>query len=205
MAPMKDRRNGHGASFEAPSSTMAAQLINDLSTTAPRRRAGPNDLATLMTEVSSLENNADTVLDAGARLGHKHKLIYVFTCAVLDRLSSNDPFMNIPQLVSQGSEALDIFILTLKETPEVLDFIDDLESPLPGRGQSALWIWLFPRILTLLGRPQLDELVEKIKDFFYACFQVVARSPRLWKLSSAFFFYLKECITGKYLQICVLT
>jgi serine/threonine-protein kinase ATR len=201
--PAKHRLNGQtnvvAGAHEAPPSTMAAQLISNLSTTGePSRPVEKDDLKRLMKEVSELENSAFQSDDILVKLDHKHKLIYVFARAVLERLSVDDPFMNHEQLVSQALEALDIFMLAIKELPGVLDYVLPAGATLQNRGQEPLWTWLFPRVLTLLGRRQCGNLTEKIKDFFYVSFQAVARSPRHWNLNSFFFNYLKECVTSTY-------
>lgn len=184
--------NGNG--FDLPPSTMAAQLINNLSTpNKPSRHAEQEDLKTLMDEVSNQEASIADFSNAEANLEHKHKLIYVFGRAVLERLAADDPFLDFQKIVPQASDALDIFMSTIKEMPDVLAYCVAPESALLSRGQEPLWFWLFPRALALLGRRQCDALTEKIKDFFYECFQVVARVPKLWTLSSFFFSYLKEC------------
>lgn len=192
--------------FEAPPSTMAAQLISNLAnpsngnpTNRPStsRELKQDELKRLMIEVSELENSAHELTDPHVKLEHKHKLICVFARAVLERLDNDDPFMNLPQLMSQASDALDIFISTISEVPSVLEYTLSPDTPLQTRGPEPLWVWLFPRVLTLLGRRGCDALTEKIKDFFYICFQVVSRSPKLWKLNFLFFSYLRDCASGK--------
>jgi serine/threonine-protein kinase ATR len=191
--------NGVPAAFEAPPSTMAAQLINNLSTTnQPSRQVEQDDLQRLMTEVSDLENNVNKTDDVAVKLEHNHKLIYVFARAVLERLTKDDPFMNVQQLVSQASDALDVFMGAIKEIAGVLDYVLPVGVTLQGRGEEPLWLWLFPRVLTLLGRRQCEALTEKIKDFFYVSFQAVARSPKLWNLTSLFFNYLRDCVSSKW-------
>jgi serine/threonine-protein kinase ATR len=199
---MTDNHGTNGyeiGAFDPPPSTMAAQLINNLSTTSrPSRQVEQDDLQRLMTEVAELENNAAELSNIDVKLEHKHKLIYVFARAVLERLSNDDPFMNAQQLASQASEALDIFMSAIKELPGVLNFTLKPGESLQGRGVEPLWMWLFPRVLPLLGRRECETLTEKIKDFFYVSFQAVARSPKLWNLSSHFFSYFKECVTSTY-------
>lgn len=192
--------NGHMntdmGGFEPPPSTMAAALINNISTTnKPSRENEQDDLKRFMTEVSDLENSATELVDVNIKLEHKHKLTYVFARAVLERLSHDDPFLNTQQLVSQASEALDIFTSTMREIPAVLGYILKPDESLQARGQEPLWMWLFPRVLTLLGRRECYDLTEKIKNFFSASFQAVAQSPKIWYLNSSFFSYLKECIS----------
>lgn len=178
---------------------MAAQLINNLSTAnKPTRQVEQDDLQRLMSEVSNLENSAVGSTTVVERLEHKHKLIYVFARAVLERLTREDPFMKIEQVILQASEALDIYTSTIQETPTVLAYTLPSNSTLQGRGQEPLWQWLFPRILALAGRRSFEPLTEKIRDFFHACFQAVSRSPKLWNLSSELFCYLKACSTSRF-------
>jgi serine/threonine-protein kinase ATR len=196
---LNGQANGGMGAHEAPPSTMAVQLISNLSTTdEPSRPAEQDDLKRLMREVSDLEISVIQSDDIAVKLEHKNKLIYVFARAVLEKLGIDDPFMNYEPLIVQASDALDIFILAIRELPGVLDYVLPAETTLQSRGQEPLWVWLFPRVLTLLGRRQCEKLTEKIKYFFFISFQVVGRSPQHWNLNSFFFTYLKECITSKY-------
>jgi serine/threonine-protein kinase ATR len=195
------RSNGlanEGGDFDPPPSTMAAQLINNLSAASKPRQSEQDELKALMAEVSNAENSGVEFATLEAKLDYKHKLIYVFSRTVLERLTGDDPFLDFQKLAGQAYEALDVFISIIKETPGVLAYVLSPDSTLQGRGQEPLWIWLFPRILALLGRLHCDTLTEKIKDFFYVSFQAVARSPKLWNLTSFFFRYLKECATSTY-------
>jgi serine/threonine-protein kinase ATR len=185
--------------FDLPPSTMAAHLINNLSTSdKPARPTEQDELKALMAEVSKTENNGVELKTAEEKLEHKHKLIYVFSRTVLERLAGDDPFMDVQKVAGQAYEALEVFISIIKESADVLAYSSAPKSTLTGRGQEPLWVWLFPRILTLLARRNCETLTEKIKDFFYVSFQAVARSPKLWSLTSIFFSYLKECATSKY-------
>jgi serine/threonine-protein kinase ATR len=175
---------------------MAAQLIDNLSATDKPRQSDQDDLKALMAEVSNAENSGVDFSSLGAKLEHKHKLIYVFTRTVLEKLAVDDPFIDAQRVAAQAYEALDVFITLVKEIPEVLAYVLGPNSTFKCRGQEPLWIWLFPRILALLGRRHCEKLTEKIKDFFYISFQAVARSPKLWNLASFFFRYLKECATS---------
>lgn len=193
--------NSPESGFDLPSSTMAAQLINNLSTASKAsREVEQEDLKKLMDDISNQEASVIEFLNEKARLEYKHKFIYVFARAVLERLAGDDPFLDVQKIIPQASDALDIFMSTIKEIPNVLNYCVGSKSTLPSRGQEPLWFWLFPRVLALLGRRQCDALTEKIKDFFYVCFQVVARSPKLWSLSSFFFCYFRECATSTYLN-----
>lgn len=189
--------NGASASFDAPPSTMAAQLINNLSTTnQPSRSAEQDELKRLFNEVSALENDLDNIHDLDAKLEHKHKLLYAFGHGLLEKLASSDPFVDNQLFLPFAPEAIDVFTQTIKEFPALLDYTLPPGIYLRGRGQEPLWIWLFPRILALFGRPQFKCLIEKIKHFFCVSFQVVSRLPKLWNLNALFFSYLKECVAS---------
>jgi serine/threonine-protein kinase ATR len=197
-ARLNDPENVVSGAYNAPPSTMAAQLISNLSTTnEPLRPAKQDDLKRLMAEV--LEHDANETDDIDLKLSHKHKLIYVFALAVLERLSAEDPFMNQAHLVGQASDALDIFTVAVRELPGVLDYVLPAGATLQNRGQEPLWTWLFPRVLTLLGRRHCENLTEKIKDFFYVSFQAAGKSPKHWNLTSCIFTYLRECVTSMFL------
>lgn len=197
----QSQANAHGPTnaVDRPPSTMAAQLINNLSTpNKPSRHAEQEDLKKIMDEVSIQEASIAEFSSDEARLEHKHKLIYVFARAVLERLTGDDPFLNVETVIPQASDALDIFMSTINEMPDVLRYCVELDSPLLTRGREPLWFWLFPRVLALLERRLCEALTEKIKDFFYVCFQAASRSPNLWTLSSFFFCYFKECAASMY-------
>jgi serine/threonine-protein kinase ATR len=177
---------------EVPPSTMAAQLINNLSSTSkPSRQGGSDDLKALL-ELSRMANEAEELSTLESKVEHNHMLIYVFARLVLEPLLSDDPFMDVQNIVSQAADALDAFISAVKETPAVLSCIPRPGS-LQSRSEEPLWLWLFPRLLALLGRKRCDSLTEKIKDLFFVSFQAVSRFPTLWNLASRFFCYLKEC------------
>ena len=183
--------------FDLPPSTMAAQLINNLSQpTKVSRQSEQEDLKKLMDEVSNQEATIAEFPTAEAKLEHKHKVIYVFARAVLERLAGDDPFIDVQKIVPQALDALEIFISTITEMPEVLVYHAAPGFELSSRGQEPLWFWLFPRVLAVLGRRKCETLMEKIKLFFSVCFRAVARSPTLWNQSSFFYCYLKECTTS---------
>ncbi|KAF8859864.1 protein kinase-like protein rad3 [Acephala macrosclerotiorum] len=187
--------NGASASFDAPPSTIAAQLISNLSTTnQPSRSVEQDELKRLFNEVSALENDLGNIHDLDAKLEHKHKLLYAFGHGLLEKLSSSDPFVDNELFLPFAPEAIDVFIQTIKDFPALLDYTLPPGTHLRGRGQEPLWIWLFPRILALFGRPPFKCLTEKTKHFFSVSFQVVSRSPKLWNLNAQFFSYLKECV-----------
>lgn len=193
---LRTNGNDHGGDTEPPPSTIAAVLINNLSAAQkPSRRSNEQDeLKTIMDEVS-LAVNGGTKLE---KAEDKHKLIYVLTRSLLEKLAGDDPFMDVKSLLGQASEALDVFTVHVKEDVSILEYSTPADSTLQGRGIEPFWVWLFPRILALLGRAKCEILTDQITSFFTVSFQAVARTPRLWTLNSFFFSYLTECASSKY-------
>ncbi|PQE07411.1 phosphatidylinositol 3 protein [Rutstroemia sp. NJR-2017a WRK4] len=175
-----------------PPSTMAAQLINNLSIKRPSRQIEHDELQTLMNEVSMQENDISSLTDDKDIVSHKHKLVYVITRVVWERLEKKDIFTDLTTVIDQACEALDVFISTIEDIPEVLNFSSPNDLSLTARGPEPLWLWLFPRILSFLGRGAYDKLTQKISTFFITAFEAVSKSPRLWKLTSSFFSYIVD-------------
>jgi serine/threonine-protein kinase ATR len=175
---------------------MAAQLINNLSIKRPSRQIEHDELHSLMNEVSMQENDISSLTDEKDIVKHKHKLVYVITRVVWERLEKKDIFTDLTTVIDQACEALDVFISTIEDVPDVLNFSAPNDLSLTARGPEPLWLWLFPRILSFLGRQAYDKLTEKISTFFFTAFEAVSKSPRLWKLTSSFFCYLVDSVSS---------
>lgn len=186
-----------GAISEAPPSTIAAALISHISTT----KASPSailqdDLQRIMSDVSSRENRFDSLAEE-EKLEHKHQLIYVFVRAVLERLNRDDPFADMQTLLDQAREALDLLTATISMYPTVLLCRNDGKVVLQNRGSEPLWLWLFPRLLSLLGRRNSSPLDQAIKEFFHTALEAVMALPKLWNLGTTVLRYLKQCISSR--------
>jgi hypothetical protein len=190
--------NGPGKNQDAPPSTLAATFANNLSNS---RRASKHDekedFQRLLLELAKEEKDSsgasiETVLD------HHHKLIYVVVRAVLEGLAEGKPHLNEPELLQQATEGLHILNATIKETPEVLDHVADPSVQLHSGSNVPLWLWLFPRILALVGRQRCESMQEKITEFFQICFSEAYRSLQLWAMTASFFRYLHHCASGKH-------
>jgi len=195
MAP--NMRNSHVLDpFEAPPSTFAAQLIDNPAPGKPSNNAEHTYIQGLLAEVALEEQNLESA-DAEKLAEHKHKLIYVCYRSILEKLAQDDIVKSLETMLEQALDTLDVFMTAIRVAPAVLDYVLKPGYSIRTRGQEPLWVWLFPRIQTLLGRRQYSALDEKIKQFFRISFQVVAKSPKIWNLSSSFFCYFKDCTSGK--------
>ena len=185
--------NGGYRNQDAPPSTLAANLANNLSTNRrPSRNDEHEDFQRLLLEVSAQEAVVNGASSMKAVIENHHKLIYVVAKAVLEVLTKNVNLFN-DQLIQQASEGLDILIVTIKETPEVLDHVAGEAALLQSGSNVPLYLWLFPRILALVGRPRCETLQDKITEFFKICFMATSKSLQLWGLDSSFFYYFRHC------------
>jgi serine/threonine-protein kinase ATR len=188
-----------GRSFEAPPSTLAANLVNNLSTTRrTSKNAEQEDFQRLLAEVSRYEDQLHDDLSIEAVLERHHKTIYVMVKAVLDPLTKGGPLLSEDDMLQQGSDGLDILIATIRETPTVLIHVAGPGVGFQSGANVPLWVWLFPRLLSLVGLQRCDILLEKISALFQECFTAVSRSPQLWALNTLFFVYLQHCTESKF-------
>ncbi|RKF54549.1 Protein kinase rad3 [Golovinomyces cichoracearum] len=182
---------------DVPPSSTAVQLISKVTIaqkSSPQVQS--DELQRLTTEVSDFENSAFKTDDPELRICHVHKLIYVLSRAVLERIGKNDLSIKIDELVCQAGESLDLFNLNIEASPTVLTYTLAAGECFQSRGTEPLWAWLFPRVLCLLGHPKCSFLAKKIQEFFKVSFQSVNRSLRLWNLGPLFFEYLKQCVSN---------
>ena len=149
-----------------PPSTIAAQLVHNISATARSSRPDENgELKKLFVLIERVKNDP-SVLDTPAdRVEHNHMLIYVYTRVVLENLRLDDPLADSSYLKTEASKAINFYKLTIKESPGVLAY-----SPGDGqflfRGSEPLWVWLLPKLLRLVGHGLFIELAPELEEFF---------------------------------------
>ncbi|KAI0475823.1 phosphatidyl inositol 3-kinase-like protein [Xylariaceae sp. FL0804] len=182
-----------------PPSTLAAQLVENISTS--NRSSRPDETAELQKLfglIEKVKDQPDLLTSPEERRAHNHMLIYVYARVVLDGLRWDDPFANRSQLRADASRALSFLRITVKETPEVL-----LATAEPGsflfRGPEPLWLWIFPRVLRMLGCRHCAELTPAIEDFFQDVYVAISQASLLWSLISPLLSYVRrnfEAIIG---------
>ncbi|KHJ35348.1 putative protein kinase rad3 [Erysiphe necator] len=182
------------ATSDVPPSSTAIQLISKVTTAnKSSSQAESNELQKLTTEVSDYENSSSKIDDPETQIRHIHKLTYVLSRAVLERLQKNDPYINFEELICQAGETLDLFCINFEAYPMVLLYQLTPGESFQSRGSEPLWAWLFPRVLGLLGPTRYETLTKKIRTLFLLSFQSTHRMPNLWDVGSTFFGYLKDC------------
>ncbi|KAI8627883.1 phosphatidylinositol 3 [Xylariaceae sp. FL1651] len=175
-----------------PPSTLAAQLVEDISTSA--RSSRPDETAELQRFFAAIErvkNQPSLLTSSQGRIEHNHMLIYVYARVVLEGLKWDDPFADRVQLRADATRAINFLKITVNETPEVLLVIVDQGSFL-FRGREPLWLWIFPKVLKLLGGGPFADLTPAIEGFFGEVYLSAAQASSLWPHIPQFSAYLRS-------------
>ncbi|KAF4124503.1 serine/threonine-protein kinase ATR [Geosmithia morbida] len=179
-----------------PPSTLAAQLVEDISPSTKSSRSDENaELKSHFCTIQRVKDNPDLLKTPEERIEHNHMLIYVYTRAVLENVKLDDPFLDRIHVRAEVLKAINFLRFTVKETPSVLTYRTNGEGFL-FRGQEPLWIWLLPQLLRMLGHPQCLELQGSIEGFLQYIFLVVSRSEALREMIPSLGLYHRASLTG---------
>lgn len=174
-----------------PPPTLAAQLVGNIATTARSSRPDENsELKRLFETIESVKNDPGLLKTPEDHREHNHMLIYVYASVKLDGLKWDDPFANRKHLQSEASQTVQFLKLTIQEDPAVL-FLTTDSSKFLHRGGEPLWVWLFPRILNMLGHPHCLPLVSSLESFFVYVLKTASTTGGLWHLCEPMYRYLQ--------------
>lgn len=186
MAPVAATANG-----APPASTLAAELVGNISTSARSNRPDENsELKRLFERIEAVKNDPESLKSAHERVEHNHVLIYVYACVVLEGLRWDDPFANLNQLRADAEKAIGFLRVTIQETPTVLNFTTPHGTFL-RRGSEPLWVWLFPKLLKMLGHPKCLDLTSALQSFFVFVLVDASKSAGLWNICEPLYGYLQ--------------
>lgn len=187
-----------------PPSTLAAQLVENISASTKSARSDENsELKGLFAVIQKVKDDPDLLKSQEDRLEHNHMLVYVYCRVVLDTIKLEDPFLDKSHVRAEAQKAINFLRFTINETPTVLNYREN-NSSLLFRGEAPLWIWLLPQLLRLLGHSKCVDLEGSIEGFLQYLLLVTARNGQLWELTSQMSLYLRAAFTGTlYLQFAV--
>ena len=190
----------HGANLQGsgpPPSTLAAQLVENISTSAKSSRSDDgNELKGLFATIQQIKDHPEMLKSPQDRVEHNHMLIYVYCRVALEAIKLDDPFLNRTHAHAEALKAINFLRFTIKETPSVLNYTHCGDTLL-HRGRGPLWAWLLPQLLRLLGHGSFEGLDGSLEGFFQYILLVVSRADELWFLAPSLVFYLRACLTGK--------
>lgn len=174
-----------------PPSTLAAQLVGNISTsTRSSRPDESSELKRLFEVIERVKNEPGSLKTPEERVEHNHMLVYVYARVVLEGLKWDDPFADWEQLEADALKAVHFLKVTIPETPTVLHFTTDGTTFL-HRGSEPLWVWLFPKLLRMLGHPKCPALTSALESLFHFIFLTASRSAGLWNTCEPLFGYLQ--------------
>ncbi|KAK0703579.1 hypothetical protein B0T26DRAFT_658923 [Lasiosphaeria miniovina] len=175
-----------------PPSTLAAQLVENISTSA-RSRSGPDEnseLKRLFGVIEKVKNNPDLVKTPEERVEHNHLLIYVCGGIVLERLRWDDADADLPELRTAALKAIHFLNVTFKETPTVLRYTPD-DGAFMFRGCEPLWLWILPKVLKMLGHSRCLDLSGHIEELCQYILQLTSQHGYIWDLGPSFIQYFQ--------------
>src|SRR5436190_1407841 len=99
--------NANAAAHDPPPSTLAAQLVGDISTSAASLRPGDVvELEQLAATIERVNQHPDLLKTEEDRVYHNHTLIYVCGGVYLDSLKWQDPFADLNSLRDSALRAI---------------------------------------------------------------------------------------------------
>ena len=152
--PMVDQS---GPGF-APPSTIAAQIVSNAANPNAHLEPEKNAVFGLLLQEYLNDPAAD---ESDAEL--YAQLISVVAEAGLDGLLQGNPFA----LHKQAVDSLAVIKLIIRRRPQLLRNAEAEDSN--SESQPPLFIWLFPKLLALLGHPKLDQIQAELKDLLLLC------------------------------------
>ncbi len=187
--------NGSTDHGQPPPSTLAAQLVENISATTRSSRPDETaELSKLIGVIEKVKDQPETLKSQRERVDHNHMLIYVYARVTLEGLKWDDPFNKV-HLNTEALRAINFLKVAINETPEVL-----LATSEPGsylfRGKEPLWIWVFPKVLKMLGYSQSVDLSSAIETFFHNVFSIACRTTILWPFIPRCLAYLELILSG---------
>jgi serine/threonine-protein kinase ATR len=190
-------QEGHGP----PPSTLAAQLVENISASARSSRPDETaELKRLFSVIEKVKNQPNVLQTQKDRVDHNHMLIYVYARVQLEGIKWDDPLLNRTALRSDALRAITFFRVTIHETPEVLCTIAEPGSFL-FRGSEPLWVWMFPKMLKMLGYSHSLDLTTAVETVFQEVYLAAFQNTSLWPLMDETLAYLRLNFTGNTLQI----
>ncbi|PFH56755.1 hypothetical protein XA68_16038 [Ophiocordyceps unilateralis] len=192
---MADSIHGRAAdrADDVPPSTLAAQLVENISTSAKSSRSDNSSEVWRLYAIIQREKGDARRKTKAEEVDQNHMLIYVLCLHSLEGIKLDDPFVDRRHIRNEFLKAIKFFIKVINETPTVLKVSEHGQF---YRGREPLWVWLLPRLLRFLGHADCLDLEPSIVGFLQYLLLLVSRRSHLWAVSASLSLYLRACLTG---------
>ncbi|KHO10999.1 hypothetical protein MAA_11390 [Metarhizium robertsii ARSEF 23] len=195
-APLGQNGGAAAAGEGPPPSTLAAQLVENISTSTKSSRSDEsNELKELFATIQLVKDHPELLKSQADRVEHNHMLIYVYCRVALEGIKLDDPFVNRAHAHAEALKAINFLRFTIKETPSVLAHTHASKTLL-YRGTEPLWVWLLPHLLRLLGHALFQELEGSLEGFLQYLLLLVSRTNELWSHGPELVLYLRACVSS---------
>ncbi|ORX98750.1 hypothetical protein BCR34DRAFT_142938 [Clohesyomyces aquaticus] len=169
-----------------PPSTIAAQIVNNASNANAQQESGSKVafgqlLQEYLNDPSTDEPNSQ--LNA--------QLISVIAEAGLDALLQDNPFA-VDLLVQQAVDSIAAIKLTVQRRPHLL--LSPRNDDNEGAPRPLLFIWLFPKLLGLLGNPKLQEIQAVVQDLLCTSISALTQASGLAQQASSLEELYRSCV-----------
>ncbi|KAF2712355.1 hypothetical protein K504DRAFT_372017 [Pleomassaria siparia CBS 279.74] len=155
-----------------PSSTIAAQIVNNASNVNAHQEPGSKvAFAQLLKEFLNDPSTDEPSSQLNAQL------ISVIAEAGLDALLKESPF-GLGQLIEQGVDSIAAIKLSIQRRPHLL--LSSRNSEDDGAPR-PLFVWLFPKLLNLLDHPRLEQIHRHVQDLLGTFISALSRTASLFQ------------------------
>lgn len=183
--------NGSTHTGDTPAPTLAAQILDRISTTSRQPHSGTGEnFEQLLLEIRRSTVSGDATVEHDVNVNCR--LIFVVAKAGLEVLLTDDPFANRDVQLLHASVGLTIILLTIQRTPDVL-FLD---VPDGSAAAIPLFLWLFPKILHFTHMQKFEILQDKLGQILSTASSAVPLTSCLWPRGGPMPHFLEECVGG---------
>lgn len=189
--------NGCQPSGDIPPSTVAAQIVNNLSK-QEKTRSDTED-AELFEQLLSEVLGPEGYSTDGCAIEPHPATIFNIICVIkeagLEKFRHADPFSDGRHLLNKGLRSLSVLQLAVQTAPDVL-FITPDGCLHNGSLQMPLFPSLMAKMLALLGLSHLEGLQLKVVEVLVTILTSAVRSQSSSTNVKQILNHLKSCITG---------
>jgi serine/threonine-protein kinase ATR len=165
-----------------PPSTLAAQIVQNQTTSVPQQNGETPTFAELLQEIL---NNHSAMPETDVQVNVK--LISVVAQAGLGPLTDGNPFAQVDHLLSQATDSLTVIESTIRRQPEVLFCSTGTNGP-------QLLLPLLSRLVAVCGRQKCEDLpIVRLLD---STFSALVASIDLWQQAQALRQVIESCVDG---------
>lgn len=182
-----------------PPSTLAAQLVENISASATAKSSRPDEtteLKRLFATIERVKNDPACLRTHDERVEHNHLLVYVCGGVFLESLKLDDAFADRERLRANALRAVQFLRVTVRETPTVLRCVTDGRAFL-RRGPEPLWVWILPRLLRMLGHRRCVGIAGEIEELCRDVLLLAAGDAGLWDVGRGLMAYFRASLGGE--------